>query len=55
MEIGAIENLTLVTLGLKYKIIILIFGGARHPLISDAHAEHANQFLTRRHSARISS
>ncbi len=28
------------TLGLKYKLIILIFGGARHHFISDAYAQH---------------
>jgi hypothetical protein len=28
------------TLGLKYKLVILILVGARHHLISDAHAEH---------------
>jgi hypothetical protein len=44
-----------VTLGLKYKLATLIFGGARHHLISDAHAEHAHQVLTRMLSARISS
>ena len=27
-----------VTLGLKYKLVILIFGGARYHLISDAQA-----------------
>ncbi len=30
------------TLGLKYKLVTLIFGGARHHLISDAHAERAH-------------
>jgi hypothetical protein len=46
------------TLGLKYKLVILILVGARHHLISDAHAEHmhsvpdaytqcTHQFLTR--------
>jgi hypothetical protein len=44
-----------VTLELKYKLIILIFGGARHHLISDAHAELTHQFLMRTLSARISS
>jgi hypothetical protein len=43
------------TLGLKYKLIILIFGGAKHHLISDAHAELTHQFLTRMLSASISS
>ncbi len=41
----------LVTLGLKYKLVTLTFGGARHHLISDAHAERAHQFLTRTLSA----
>ncbi len=36
-------------------LVILIWGGARHHLISDAHAERAHQFLTRTLSARISS
>jgi hypothetical protein len=31
----------LVTLGLKYKLVTLIFGGARHHLIYDAHPERA--------------
>jgi hypothetical protein len=46
-----------VTLGLKvkYKLIIKIFRGARHHLISDAHAELTHQFLARRLSARINS
>jgi hypothetical protein len=44
----------LVTLGLKYKLVTLIFGGASHHLIPDAHAERAHQFLTRLLSARIS-
>ncbi len=42
-------------MGLKYKLIIIIFGGARHHLISDAHAELPHQFLMRTLSARISS
>ena len=41
--------------GLKYKLVTLIQGGARHHLISGAHAEHAHQFLMRMLSARISS
>jgi hypothetical protein len=45
----------LVTLWLKYKLVTLTFGGARHHLISDAHAQHAHQFLARTLSARISS
>jgi len=45
----------LVTLGLKYKLVTLIFGGARHHLISDAHAERAHQYLTRMLSSRTSS
>ncbi len=44
-----------VTLGLKYKLVTLILGGARHPLISDAHAECTLQFLTCTLSTRISS
>jgi len=44
-----------VTLGLNYKLIIWIFGGARHHLISDAHAELTHQFLTRTLSVHISS
>jgi hypothetical protein len=44
-----------VTFGLKDKLVTLIFGGARHHLISDAQAERAHQFLTRPLSARISS
>jgi hypothetical protein len=32
--------------GAKYKQYILLFGGARHHLIFNAHAERAHQFLT---------
>jgi hypothetical protein len=34
-----------VTLGVKYELVTLIFGGACHHLISDAHAEREQQFL----------
>jgi hypothetical protein len=37
----------LVTLGLKYKLVTLTFGGARHNLISDAQAQCMHQFLSR--------
>jgi hypothetical protein len=43
----------LVTLGLKYELVTLIFWGIRHHLISDAFAECSHQFLML--SARISS
>ncbi len=43
----------LVILGLKYKLVPLTFGGARHHLISVAHAESAHKFLTHTLSARI--
>ncbi len=52
------------TLWLKYLHIILIFGGAKPHLLSDAYAEHTrkelmrmrmHQLLTRMLSARISS
>jgi hypothetical protein len=36
-----------VTLGLKYKLVTETFGGARHHLIADAHAQCTHQFLTR--------
>ncbi len=35
------------TLGLKYKLDTLIFKGARHHLISDAHSDRAHKFLVR--------
>ncbi len=50
------------TLGLKYKLVTLIFGGTRHHLISytctsvpDAYSQCTHQFLTPMLSARISS
>ncbi len=50
------------TLGLKYKPVTLIYGRARHHLISDAHAlvpdtysQCTHQFLTRTLRASISS
>ncbi len=39
----------------KYKLIILIFGGARPHLVSDAQAEHTRKELMRTLSMRISS
>jgi hypothetical protein len=33
--------------GAKYKLVRLIFGGARHHLISNAHRERVHQFLMR--------
>jgi hypothetical protein len=44
-----------VTLGVKYELVTLIFGGACHHLISDAHDEREQQFLMRKLSAHISS
>ncbi len=38
---------TIVTLWLKYKLIICIFGGDRHHLLSSAHTEHTYEFLMR--------
>jgi hypothetical protein len=43
------------TLWLKYKLIILIFGGARPHLVSDAQAEHTRKELMRTLSMRIRS
>jgi hypothetical protein len=43
------------TLWLKYKIFILIFGGARPHLVSDAQAEHTRKELMHTLSMRISS
>jgi hypothetical protein len=43
------------TLGLKCKLVILIFGETRHQLMSEAYAQRKHQFLTRTLSARISS
>jgi hypothetical protein len=43
------------TLWLKYKLIILIFGGARPHLFSDAQAEHTHEELMLMLSMRISS
>ncbi len=37
----------LVTLGLKYKLVTLTYGEARHHLISDAHAKRVRQELMR--------
>jgi hypothetical protein len=45
----------LVNLGLKFKIVTLTIWGAMQHLISDAHNQHVQQFLTRMLSARISS
>jgi hypothetical protein len=42
-----------VTLGLKYKLIIRIFGGAKPHLVSDAHAEHTRKELMRMLSIRV--
>jgi hypothetical protein len=44
-----------VSLGLKYKLVTLKFGGAGYHLISDAYAERAHQFLVCTLSALISS
>jgi hypothetical protein len=41
--------------GAKIYTFTLIFGVARHHLISDAHAEHAHQLLTRMLSVSIKS
>jgi hypothetical protein len=45
----------LLTLGLKYKLVTQTFGGASHPLISDAHAQRAHPVPARTFSARIGS
>jgi hypothetical protein len=37
------------TMGLKYKLVTLIFGGARHHLISNAYAEQ--QAIAKMHLA----
>jgi hypothetical protein len=51
----AIKSLWAGYLELKYKLIILIFGGYVHHLVSYAHTEHTHKFLMRMLSERFSS